>query len=112
MPKDGRKEKVTPIFKGGKKEDPGNYRPIRLTSTPGKGMEQLILETVSRHRTDNKSIRSSQNGSSKGKSCLTDLINFYVKGGDTSALLSASEGSMVSGSGLLSTRQTWTYKEH
>ena len=44
---DWRKENVPPIFK---KKNPGNYRPVNLTSIPGKVMEQLILETISRHK--------------------------------------------------------------
>ena len=44
VPEDWRKANVTPIFKKGKKEHPGNYRPVSLTSIPGKVMEQLILE--------------------------------------------------------------------
>jgi len=34
VPKDWRKSNVTPIFKKGKKEDPGIYRPVSLTSIP------------------------------------------------------------------------------
>ncbi|GAB0209939.1 mitochondrial enolase superfamily member 1 [Grus japonensis] len=37
VPEDGRKANVTLVFEKGKKEDPGNYRPVSLTSIPGKG---------------------------------------------------------------------------
>ncbi|KAJ7411271.1 hypothetical protein BTVI_50499 [Pitangus sulphuratus] len=43
---------------------------------PRKVMEQLILETVSRQMKAKKAIRNSQHGFTKGKSCLTNLINF------------------------------------
>ena len=46
MSKDLRKASVTPIFKKGKKEDPGNYRPVSLTSIAGRVKEQLILEAI------------------------------------------------------------------
>jgi len=77
VPEDSRKASVTPIFKKGKKEDPGNYRPVSLTSIPGKMMEQLILEVIIKQAEEKKVIRSSQHGFTKGKSCLTNLIAFY-----------------------------------
>ncbi|KGL76667.1 RNA-directed DNA polymerase from mobile element jockey, partial [Tinamus guttatus] len=49
MPEDWKKANVTPVFKKGRKEDPGNYRPVSLTSVPGKVMERLVLAVVSRH---------------------------------------------------------------
>jgi len=77
VPEDWRKANITPIFKKGKKEDPGNYRPVSLTSIPGKVMEELILELIIQQVEEKKVIRSSQHGFTKGKSCLTNLIAFY-----------------------------------
>ena len=77
VPEDWRKASVTPIFKKGEKEDPGNYRLVSLTSIPGKVMEQLILEAIIKQVEEKKFLRSSQHGFTKGKSCLTNLIAFY-----------------------------------
>ena len=50
------------IFKQGKQEDSGNYRPASHTSIPRKVREQLISETISRHTKDKKVIRSIHQG--------------------------------------------------
>ncbi|KAJ7411467.1 hypothetical protein BTVI_50167 [Pitangus sulphuratus] len=70
-------ESLIPVFNQGRKEDPGNYRPVSLTSILGKVMESLILEGISIHMDDKTVIRSSQHGFTKGKSYLTNLIAFY-----------------------------------
>lgn len=67
MPDDWRKANVTPTLKKGKKEDQGHYRPVSLTSICGKGMEQLILETIFRHMKDKKVTGTSQHGFTKAK---------------------------------------------
>ncbi|XP_064918707.1 ubiquitin-conjugating enzyme E2 K isoform X1 [Columba livia] len=77
VPEDWRKADVTPVFKKGKKEDLGNYRLVSLTSIPGKLMEQLNLGALSGHIKDKKVIRGSQHVFTKGKLCLTNLIDFY-----------------------------------
>ena len=68
---------MTPIYKKGHKEDLGNYRPVSLTSVPGKIMEKIILGEITRHMHGIQWIRPSQQRFMKGRSCLTKLISFY-----------------------------------
>ncbi|KFV44140.1 RNA-directed DNA polymerase from mobile element jockey, partial [Gavia stellata] len=51
---DWRLANVTPIYRKGQKEDPGNYRPVSLTSVLGKIMEMFILRVVTGHVQDNQ----------------------------------------------------------
>ncbi|GAB0175728.1 mitochondrial enolase superfamily member 1 [Grus japonensis] len=77
VPEDWRKASVPLVFKEGKKEYPQNYRPVSLTSIPGKVMEQLILGVINKHVEEKKVIRSAQHGFTNGRSCLTNLIVVY-----------------------------------
>uniref|UniRef100_A0A670HT18 Reverse transcriptase domain-containing protein n=1 Tax=Podarcis muralis TaxID=64176 RepID=A0A670HT18_PODMU len=77
VPADWRRANVVPIFKNGKREDPNNYRPVSLTSIPGKILEQIIKQTVCEHLERNTVITNSQHGFLKNKSCQTNLISFF-----------------------------------
>ena len=55
------------------------YRPISLTSVPGKVMEQIISGTITNQLKVNRGIRPSQHGFMNCRSCLKILISFYDK---------------------------------
>jgi len=56
IPVDWKMANAVPIFKKGKKEDPGNYVPVGLTSVPGKIMKIVVLVVIEKHLRDNTVI--------------------------------------------------------
>ena len=76
VPGDWRTANVTPIFKKGSRAEPGNYRPVSLTSVCCKVMEQILKDTIEDHLERNNLVRASQHGFMRGRSCTTNLIFF------------------------------------
>ena len=56
------------IFKKGDKKLPENYRPISLTSVPGKILERIIRNEIVNHMTENNLFTTCQHGFIGGKS--------------------------------------------
>ena len=79
VPADWKTANVTPIFKKGSKGDPGNYRPVSLTSVCCKIMESILRDAITEHLDLNKLINPSQHGFTKGRSCATNLLEFLEK---------------------------------
>ena len=53
IPEDWKKANIVPIYKGGNKEDPTNYRPVSLTSTIAKICEKIIKNKWVKHLEEN-----------------------------------------------------------
>ena len=79
VPEDWKLANVTPIFKKGSKGDPGNYRPVSLTSVPCRTMESCMRDEIVDHLVTNALIKDSQHGFMRNKSCTTNLLEFLEK---------------------------------
>ena len=76
VPEDWRIANVVPLFKKGSRDNPGNYRPVSLTSVVGKLLEKILRDGIYSHLETNGLIGDRQHGFVKGRSCLTNLIEF------------------------------------
>lgn len=77
VPLDMRSADVSPIHKKGPLEERGNFRPISLTSVPGKLLESLVKDSIVNHLDRHSLIGNSQHGFRHGRSCVTNLLEFY-----------------------------------
>ena len=75
VPRDWTLGRVVPIYKKGSKQDPGNYRPVSLTSVIGKVLESLIRDKVMLHLTANGLLSDHQHGFRPKRSCSTNLVD-------------------------------------
>lgn len=78
-PEDWKQANVSPIFKKGSKSQASNYRPVSLTCQLCKLGESIIREEIIGHLDKNNLINPSQHGFGKGRSCLTNLLEFLDK---------------------------------
>ena len=77
LPEDWKLANVSPLFKKGPKSDPGNYRPVSLTSVACKIMESIIKDSLVSSLADKLSCY--QHGFMKGRSLMSNkLIGFII----------------------------------
>ena len=74
VPHSWKEAEVVPIFKKGKRDDPGNYRPVSLTSVCGKIMKKIIRKEIVDRLERDEVISDVQPGFVQGKSCQTQLL--------------------------------------
>lgn len=71
--------RVTPIYKGGSRAEPNNYRPIALTSHIIKVFERILVNWMTSYLEDNKKLSDNQYGFRSGRSCLAQLLAHHEK---------------------------------
>ena len=79
IPEDWRIAYVTPIYKKGCKNNPLNYRPVSLTSLICKVMEKIIIKAAINHLDRNNLLSTQQHGFRSGRSCLTQLLEYFLE---------------------------------
>jgi len=76
IPLDWKRANVVPIHKKGDKSKEENYRPVSLTSLVCKVLESIIKDKIVEFLEQNELINDTQHGFRKGRSCLTNLLDF------------------------------------
>jgi hypothetical protein len=77
VPENWRRSNITPIYKKGSKADPANYRPVSLTSICCRLFESILRDGKVEHMKENGLVEDSQHGFVKGRSCATNLVEFF-----------------------------------
>ena len=65
---------ITPIHKGGSRQDPANYRPVSLTSHVMKVFERVIKKSILEHLELQDLIKTNQHGFVPCRSTQTNLL--------------------------------------
>ena len=65
---------ITAIYKKRRKDIPGNYRPISLTSALCKLLESIIKDFIIEHLTRNNLLAEEQHGFVPNRNCITNLL--------------------------------------
>ena len=79
VPKEWKRANVVPIYKGSKKTEALNYRPVSLTSVLGKICETIIKREWVKFLEERGIVKDNQFGFRKGRSCVSNLLSFYTR---------------------------------
>ena len=68
---------ITPVHKGGARNEAKNYRPISLTSHIIKVFERILVNRIVDFLEAEQLLNDNQHGFRRGRSCLSQLLNHY-----------------------------------
>ena len=76
VPREWKNANIIPVFEKGSRCKSENYRPVSLTSVICKLLESLLRDHMVDFLTRHNLINQTQHGFLKGRSCLTNLLDF------------------------------------
>ncbi len=79
VPSEWKKATIVPIFKGGNREKPLNYRPVSLLSILMKILESFVRDKWVEYLEKENIITDQQFGFREGRSCVSNLLSFYSR---------------------------------
>ena len=79
IPIDLKRAIITPMYKGGSRNLPKNYRPVALTSHLIKILEKILAQNIHQFLEMHQKINPKQHGFRSGRSCLSQLLEHHNK---------------------------------
>ena len=77
MPEGVNQSLITPIFKGGNRSTPKDYRPVALTNHTTKVFERVLRKAMVEHMESNNLLNDPQHGFRNKRSCITQMMRYY-----------------------------------
>ena len=74
IPTDLKRAIITPIYKGGYRNIPKNYRPVVLTSHLIKILEKILAKNIHQFQETHQKMNPKQHGFCSGRSCLSQIL--------------------------------------
>ena len=74
LPRQWKEAKVTSFFKKGDKSNPGNYRPVSLTSVLCKTIETVVREAIMNHWNSHNLLSDCQYGFRQNRGCILQSL--------------------------------------
>ena len=79
IPTDLKRAIITPIYKGGSRNLPKNYRPVALTSHLIKILEKILAKNIHQFLETHQKMNPKQHGFLSGRSCLSQQQDHHNK---------------------------------
>ena len=70
---------ITPIYKGGNRNLPKNYRPLAHTSHIIKILEKILADNIHQYLETHQKMNPKQHGFCSGRYCLSQLLEHHNK---------------------------------